>query len=111
MDTWILHIQIEDSVEKKDKSHISNRYSTWASEKQALKAAGLFIKEELFNWYLDAVLLHSACALVDRDMIPLAIKLINTYSQFDATGEHSKTKLKQFHFSIIKSTFLGSAFE
>jgi hypothetical protein len=109
MDAWILHIQILDSDD--GKNNIEHKQSAWASEKQAFKAAGAFINDDMRSWHMDVVLLNSAKALVNQDKILLAISLINSYSQFDTDRPDTKGKSKQYNFAIIKSTFQGSAFE
>src|ERR1700722_19250564 len=100
MEAWILHVKEMRKTNPKD-SQISeeNRYSSWATEQQALKAAGQFIKEQMTG--VPYVLSKPAITLIDAGEIGLAIGLLNTYTSFGKDYE----EYRQYLFRIVQSTF------
>jgi len=106
MEAWILHIHEEFPGD----GYQRDKYSSWATEKQAIKAAGEFIKG-LTHSEIELVLLPSLYELVDQDKIDLAIQLINNYSRFNIQNPTKETNLYKYNIKIVKSTFQGSPFE
>jgi hypothetical protein len=101
MEAWILHF--ENGKNKK------NYYSAWATEKQAEKAVAKYIKEDL-RFEVPWPLYDAIQALIEADQTILAYQLVNVFSK-DEERPNSNTRYYRFHFSIQKSTFLGSVFE
>jgi hypothetical protein len=112
VEAWILHIntQYADNFVP-NKVQDTNEYSAWSTEKLALKAAGSYIKD-IGHWCAPEVLRQAACALVDQDDIPLAIKLLHTYSKIEEVKFGGTTfNFRHLTITITKSTFSGSPFE
>jgi hypothetical protein len=104
MEAWILHIKI------KSKDNITDKYTAWASEKLAQKAAADFILDNERRLMLPYTLMEAAKSLAAiEDKIDLAINLINKYSTLSKKDEFAT--YNEYEIKIIPTNFLGSAFE
>lgn len=116
MEAWIVHIRQEWINDIGDEVSNSNRYSAWATERQALKSICDWLKTEtLKSWgnvFVDREELQNATiALLEADKIKEAISLVNRYTliQKRATGRSSVPH--KIIITIHESRFLGSPFE
>ena len=88
------------------------KYSAWATEKLAYCAVRDFVAKKDHQLRLPYSLLKTVEILVAaEENIHLAISLINRYSNFNKYEQDDKSNYSQYKIEIIKSKFLGSAFE
>lgn len=115
MEAWILHIR-EDYVSHFGLIDHKDTYSAWSTEKQAYKHASVYLLKISQHFYVEplgnALALQDAItSLVEADKISKAIALVNRYSEMIKPSHLGETASNKVTIAIIKSKFLGSAFE
>ncbi len=114
MEAWIVHIRVE-TFQEGGKAVVSNRYTAWMNEKQALKSAGKYLSESTeYSWsgpFVNNSSLRVAVkCLVEANKVKEAIDLANNHSEATPykSGSSQSSKIQ---IIITQSTFLGSPFD
>jgi hypothetical protein len=116
MEVWILHIREEDQTTSN--LYVTNEYSAWCTEQQALKTAAKWLQSSIDSPYYTGpfvgkntqALARGIAALIKDNNISEAIELANQYTQANGPTNSSPRPTK-ITITVTLSKFLGSAFD